>query len=61
MGAGKYQKGGGGDPTPADWMCRFDPAENGNFKVNVLLSYRMLLPLLSREVFVAALRGRGYL
>lgn len=61
MGAGKQREGGGGDPTPAEWMCRFDPVENRNFKVNVLLSTVGFLPLLSQESFAVALGGRRYL
>jgi hypothetical protein len=43
IGGGEAQLGRGRGPSPVEWMWRFDPAENRNFKVNVLLSWRDVL------------------
>lgn len=39
-GGGEARRGRGRRSNPAKWMCTFDPTENPNFKVNVLLSYQ---------------------
>lgn len=39
-GGGEAPRGRGRGSNPAEWMCTFDPAENPDFKVNVLLSYQ---------------------
>lgn len=39
-GGGEAPRGRGRGSNPAEWMCTFDPTENPNFKVNVLISYQ---------------------